>query len=97
MQTLDINTLEWFDKVNGNTYFASRITINYGLETEKEFINPFQYGYSSQSEVQAVNTLKANGVLPNEFKGWLNEYCKNNNIILRINKRNGLKRELKNI
>lgn len=47
IKTIDILTKTWFDRVNGNTYFAQRITINYGMDNEFEFINPFQYGYSS--------------------------------------------------
>lgn len=112
MKTLDINTIEWFDKVNGNTYFASRLTVNYGLDEtlkkehvyspseyyeEKEFVLPFQYGYGSQSEYEAVKTLKENGYFPECKNTGLYRFCEENNIILRVNKRSGLKRELKNI
>lgn len=47
IKTIDINTLTWLDKIDGNTYFAQRITLNYGLDNETEIINPFKYGYSS--------------------------------------------------
>lgn len=47
IKTIDVQTKTWFDKVNGNTYFAQRITLNFGMDNEFEFINPFQYGYSS--------------------------------------------------
>ena len=47
IRTIDIKTLVWFDKANGNSYFAQRITLNFGLENETEFINPYQYGYDS--------------------------------------------------
>lgn len=86
MKTLDINTLEWFDKVNGNTYFASKVTIDYTLPTENELILPFQYGYGNQSEYQAIKELQKQNLLPVPLGGHLNSYCKDNNIILHIKK-----------
>jgi hypothetical protein len=47
IKTIDVITKTWFDKVNGNTYFAQRITINRGRKNETTFVNQFQYGYSS--------------------------------------------------
>ena len=47
IKTIDVITKCWFDKINGNTYFAQRITINRGLKTETMLVNHFQYGYSS--------------------------------------------------
>ena len=31
MKTLDINAREWFDKVNGNSYFSAQIVVDYDL------------------------------------------------------------------
>ena len=47
IKTIDVDTRTWFDKVNGNTYFAQEITINYGMKNAVKLYNPFQYGYSS--------------------------------------------------
>lgn len=47
IKTIDVLTKVWFDKVNGNSYFAQRIVINRGLKSETTIINHFQYGYSS--------------------------------------------------
>ena len=47
-KTIDIQAKEWFDKVNGNSYFAGTITLNYGTETEETFLLPFQYGYGNE-------------------------------------------------
>jgi hypothetical protein len=44
--SLQIITKEWFDKVNGNSYFASRVYQNGKVIA---YI-PFQYGYGSQHE-----------------------------------------------
>ena len=45
LKTIDINAKEWFDSVNGNSYFSSKVTLNYGLHNEKSIKLPFQYGY----------------------------------------------------
>lgn len=49
---------EWFDKVNGNSYFSSQIE-----DIEKDIIYklPFQYGYGSQSEYAVKNFLGLKG------------------------------------
>ena len=60
IKTIDINTLKWFDKTYGNTYFAQKITLNYGMSDCEVFFNPFQYGYSSY-EYEAFKFLYAQG------------------------------------
>lgn len=47
IKTIDVITKTWFDKINGNTYFAQRIIVNRYKKNETVIINPFQYGYSS--------------------------------------------------
>ena len=47
VKTINIITKTWFDKVNGNTYFAQSITINQFYKNELTIFNDFQYGYSS--------------------------------------------------
>lgn len=71
VKTIDINALEWFDKVNGNSYFAGTVTVNYGMKNETKFIMPYQYGYGSQSEQEAKSILAAAGLIP------VNDYGKN--------------------
>ena len=46
IKNVHVITKTWRDKVNGNTYFAQLIFINWGLKGEQMFFNPFQYGYS---------------------------------------------------
>lgn len=96
MKTIDINAKEWFDKINGNSYFAGTITINYGMENEETFLMPFQYGYHYEQE--AKNLLTEFNKISPEYMQSLYTYCKNNNIILRSSLiENCLKRELKEI
>lgn len=93
IKTIDITTKTWFDKVNGNTYFAQRITLNYGLSDELTVINPYQYGYSSY-EFEAFKCLK--NELGIEFSNT--QTLRDLNIILRSNTYKNCKlRELKNI
>ena len=51
-------TKEWFDKVNGNSYFSVQIE-----DIEKDIIYklPFQYGYGSQSEFTIKEFLGLKG------------------------------------
>jgi len=57
MQTLDIQAKEWFNKVNGNSYHSSVVTIDFGMPTEQTILVPFQYGYGSMYEQTAKKAL----------------------------------------
>lgn len=97
MKTLDIQAKEWFDKVNGNSYFSAIVTIDYGLETEKQVYVPFQYGYGNSYITETIHQLQTEGLLPKETIYNLNTWCKDNNIILRSSLRDKcLKREVIN-
>lgn len=73
IKTIDINALEWFDKVNGNSYFAGEIVINYGhtvdkvnkipgdWSLEKTFNMPFQYGHGDHYIDMANQLLEKKG------------------------------------
>lgn len=97
-KTIDINCLEWFDRINGNSYFAGNVTVNYGMADEFKFYLPFQYGYGNQYEHEAGTQLSKRGYLPC-FEGYgLPRYCRENNIILRSSLIDKCKkRELTNI
>lgn len=95
ISTIDIKALEWFDKVNGNSYFAGYVTINVGLSTEKQFKMPFQYGYGDSYIQEAIKTLQENGLLPKEYDY---NYFTKHGIITRTSKHENCKKaELKNI
>lgn len=59
IKTINVITKTWFDKVNGNTYFAQRITVNFGRKNETVIINPFQYGYSSYDYFAKKRVMEA--------------------------------------
>lgn len=54
-----IEAREWFDKVNGNSYFSARISI----DGRVVHALPFQYGYESQFEHEASKWLMEEGYL----------------------------------
>lgn len=95
IKTIDVNALEWFDQINGNSYFAGKITINYGMKTEKTYIMPFQYGYDSQYEYEAFKILEKEGYFNNLNISHLWQVI-NHGVILRSNIKKGcLKKDLK--
>jgi len=95
IKAIDINAKEWFDKINGNSYFSGTITIDYGTEKEETFLMPFQYGYGFSYEHEAKATLTQFNKISPDYE-TLNSYCKRVGIILRSNiERRCKKRELK--
>jgi len=102
MKTIDIIALEWFDKVNGNSYFAGTVTIDYGTPEAKEFNMPFQYGYGDHYKDMAKKELEESGHIK-DLEHYTNggsealwRYCQRNGIILRTTKHENCKKvELK--
>lgn len=104
MKTIDINAKEWFDKVNGNSYFAAKITLNYGTDYAVTIKLPFQYGYGNHYEYMAVKELEKQQLIanlihyPNGGTESLQSYCERNGFILHSSKQENCKKsELKNI
>ena len=93
MKTLDINAREWFDKVNGNSYFSAQIVVDYDQPTYKKYFLPFQYGYGDSFQWQSLKHLKEVGEIPENISHlW---QLRDNGVIIRTNKRDTLKRDLK--
>lgn len=61
-RSLFIEAREWFDKVNGNSYFSARVWVDGEIVT----VLPFQYGYGNQNEHEAQKKLIEIGYLPQE-------------------------------
>ena len=102
IQTLDVSALEWFDKVNGNSYFAGKVIINYGADSQVTLPLAYQYGYGDKYQYEALSTILKvleikPGSLPFGAGSALWRFCDINNIILRSNKRSAKKAELKEI
>lgn len=86
IKTIDITAKEWFDKVNGNSYFSARCTINYGMEDEKIVIAHFQYGYGDMY-LQAIKEelVKFDLIVADKYI-QLPTFCREKGIIIRYNK-----------
>ena len=97
LKTIDIEAKEWRDKVNGNSYFSSDITLNYGMDNQEIIRLPFQYGYGDQyyhASLKEVKKLfpKSNWV-KKKYSSWqIKEKYKF--IIRNSIQRNCLKKEL---
>lgn len=97
MKTLDITAREWFDKVNGNSYFSAEITTDYGTSEQKTYFLPFQYGYGNQYETEAKAILTEFNRISASYGQNLRQYCQDNSIKYNANKiTNCKKRDLKN-
>lgn len=104
VKTIDINALEWFDKINGNSYFAGTIIVNVGLKSEQKIDMPFQYGYGDQYRYEAFKLLEQSGVI-NGVKHYENgstesywSYCERHNITINSRKHENCKKaDLKSI
>lgn len=58
IKTIDIQAKEWFDKVNGNSYFSAEVTINYGMKNQVNFYIPMNYGYGDSYRYKAFEEIK---------------------------------------
>ena len=98
IKTVDVTALEWFDKVNGNSYFAGRVTLDFGMDTEREYVMPYQYGYGDHYREMAFELLQKVGEIPEQpehTSHW--RYYDENKIIARhVKHENCKKRELVN-
>lgn len=74
LHTIDVVAKEWFDKVNGNSYFSAQVTINFGMPDAETFAIPFQYGYESYYQEVAARELERRGIMPpNKVQLW--QFC----------------------
>ena len=93
MKTIDIFAIEWFDKINGNSYFGANIILDYGMDDREDIPITFQYGYGDSYIDEAKKILTEHNYISPSHTEALWSYCKSNSIILRTYKKNGLKRE----
>jgi hypothetical protein len=91
INTIDINAKQWFDRINGNSYFAGSIVLNFGQDNQIEFTMPFQYGYGDYYIQKAMEMLYNSLLIESKYTTEL----KSKGIILRTYmQRNCKKREL---
>jgi hypothetical protein len=102
IKTVDVIALEWFDKVNGNSYFAGQVTVNYGMPDVRQYSMPFQYGYGDSYRHEAFKVLEEAGEFSDreKYENGASEpihiFCTRKGIVTRYTKHENCKqRELK--
>ena len=87
LKTIDIEAKEWRDKINGNSYFSSDVTLNYGMDNQEIIKLPFQYGYGDHFKSVTLNTLckkdnTSKFSLYHDFIKWIDEKdCKKKDVL----------------
>lgn len=92
LKSVVIKSKQWFDKVNGNSYGSSQVTINHGLKNEFSFNIPFCYGYGDYQKQKAFEMLIKAGILDKEYQ--LNNWKNNSFSVDFMKQENCLKREV---
>ena len=85
IKTIDVNAKEWFDRVNGNSYFSAEVTINFGTKEAESFKVPFQYGYGEQYLYSTLQRLQDHQGFKGSACAPLWRWCEERGIILRAN------------
>ena len=85
---ITIQTKEWFDKVNGNTYFSSEVFLGSDLILSL----PFQYGYNGARDT--VERMLAKHFLSCAERCGVRDRLRKNGIEISETKTKSLKREL---
>lgn len=93
IKTIDINVLEWFDRMYGNTYFAATVIINHCMENEDRFVVPFKYGYGDHAISVSLKEIQKRYEGTPDYLYLIKE----SGVIVRIYRRDALKRELINL
>tara|TARA_Y100001938_G_C7769267_1_gene272429 strand:- start:6 stop:359 length:354 start_codon:yes stop_codon:yes gene_type:complete len=96
IKTININAKEWFDKINGNSYFSGYVIVNRHMKSENVFLMRFQYGYGDQYIYEAIKMISKYYNLEKIYSPT--QYFRDNNINLNYKiKENCNKKELLNI
>jgi len=63
-KVIEIATREWFDKVNGNSYWSAHVFVNTSPDARDAYVFTFQYGYDRHGESVVLDTLTKLGAIP---------------------------------
>ena len=76
-KTIQIIGKQWFDKINGNSYFSTRVFFDNILV----LLLPFQYGYGDQYIYASFEKIKKEKLIKDvDVSVTLWELCEKNNI-----------------
>ena len=94
IKTVDVHVLSWFDRINGNSYFAGKLTLNYNSDNQVTLLVPFQYGYGNHNEY-ITSEILFDHLIDKKQDISIKRLCRENNIVLRYTKTENKKRDLK--
>ena len=69
---IHLSVRRWRDRVNGNSYFAARVYAD-GVEVARL---PFQYGYGSQPDAEAMVAAREAGLFAGSEWTYLGRACR---------------------
>ena len=89
--SIDIHAKQWFDKINGNSYFSARATITREDKSQQTYCIPFEYGYGDHYKDQMSRALENEGIVsPQHYSNGSSEsiwnYCDREKILLHTSK-----------
>ena len=70
---------EWFDKVNGNSYWSARVE---NIEEDITYVFPFQYGYGDQSLQEVMKALNLSHYEHEKVRYRKKENCLKKDVVL---------------
>ena len=70
---------EWFDKVNGNSYWSARVE---NIEEDITYVFPFQYGYGDQSLQEVMKALNLSHYEHEKVRYIKKENCLKKDVVL---------------
>ena len=73
LKTIDIVALGYRDTINGNSYFSSNVTLNYGLKNCIQLKIPFQYGYELQYLSTSLEEVSKHFKRSQWYKRYMNK------------------------
>ena len=91
--SINVEGLLWFDSVNGNTYHAANIFVDYNNGEQIEVNSAMVYGYGEGYIQTAVILLEGLKIIPSAT-ACLWRFCRDNGIFYHTYKKNVLKRDI---
>jgi len=90
--SIDIEALEWFDKLNGNSYHAGEAIINMGRSSERRLQFGLTCGYGMRYYETAIKTIINAGLLPALGITQMYDFLNNNSISVKYSIKTGCKK-----
>lgn len=70
LKTVEIHAKEWFDKLNGNSYYSGKVFVNTGLKNAFSFTMQFDYGYGNYYIQKASELLRQHGITKQDIRDF---------------------------